>query len=305
MILILATDGMEKSAIAALTAKGCEVETTFYAPDALGAALTDADVVVVRSATKVRAPHIDAAAAKGRLQLIIRGGVGVDNIDVKYAEEKGITVRNTPRASSDAVAELALALMFSVARFVSVAGHSMREDKWEKKAYAGGFELAGKTVGIVGYGRIGQALGRRCQALGMRVLAQDIYQDKSLENENMRYVELDELLAQSDIISLHVPSLPGQPLVCAETLAKMKDGVVLINTSRGSNIDEAALLEALNSGKVYGAGLDVFAEEPSKNAELYKHPRISATPHIGASTGEAQKRIGAEIVDIICAHYGL
>lgn len=304
MIRILATDGMEKGAIAALTAKGCAVETTFYEPDALGAAIADADVVVVRSATKVRVPHIDAAAAKGRLQLVIRGGVGVDNIDVKYAEEKGITVRNTPRASSDAVAELALALMFSVARFISVAGHTMREDKWEKKTYKG-FELAGKTVGIVGYGRIGQALGRRCQALGMNVLAQDIYQDKSLENENMRYAELDEVLAQSDIISLHVPSLPGQPLVNADTLAKMKDGVVLINTSRGSNIDESALLEALESGKVYGAGLDVFAEEPSKNPALYKHPRVSGTPHIGASTNEAQKRIGAEIVDIISTHFKL
>lgn len=180
----------------------------------------------------------------------------------------------------------------------------MREGGWEKKAYKG-IELTGRTVGIVGYGRIGQALGRRCQALGMRVLAYDIYQNPDLVCDTMRYVELDELFARSDIISLHVPSLPGQPLVNAETIAKMKDGVILINTSRGTNVDEAALLAAIESGKVYGAGLDVFAEEPPKSAALLQHPRVSATPHIGASTVEAQKRIGAEIVDIISEKFGL
>ncbi|MDO4564129.1 MAG: D-2-hydroxyacid dehydrogenase, partial [Clostridia bacterium] len=283
MLKVLATDGMDKSGIAALQAKGVQVDCDFYEPDALKEAVKDYDVLVVRSATKVRVPQIDAAAEAGRLKLIIRGGVGVDNIDVKYAEEKGIEVKNTPRASSDAVAELALAHMFSVARFISIAGHTMRENKWEKKNYKG-VELAGKTVGIIGYGRIGQALGRRCQALGMKVLAYDIYQVPELENENMKYVELDELLANSDVISLHTPSLPGQPLVNAQSIAKMKDGVILINTSRGTNIDEAALLDALNSGKVYGAGLDVFAEEPAKNEALYSHPRVSGTPHIGAST---------------------
>ena len=180
----------------------------------------------------------------------------------------------------------------------------MREGKWEKKAYEG-FELTGKTVGIVGYGRIGQALGSRCQALGMNVLAYDIYKVPELECETMRYVEMDELLASSDILSLHVPSLPGQPLVNKDTLAKMKDGVVIINTSRGTNVDEAALLEALESGKVYGAGLDVFAEEPAKNAALYSHPRVSCTPHIGASTNEAQQRIGEEIVALIVKQFSL
>ena len=230
--------------------------------------------------------------------------MGVVNIDVDYAEGKGIAVRNTPRASSDAVAELALAHMFSVARFLSVAGHTMREGKWEKKAYKG-IELSGRTVGIIGYGRIGQALGRRCQALGMKVLAYDVYKTPELECDTMRYVEMDELLAKADIISLHVPSLPGQPLVNEETIAKMKDGVILINTSRGTNVDEAALLKALDSGKVYGAGLDVFAEEPAKNAALYSHPHVSCTPHIGASTAEAQKRIGAEIVDLIVKQFAL
>ncbi|MCL2695461.1 MAG: D-2-hydroxyacid dehydrogenase [Clostridiales bacterium] len=305
MIKILASDGMEKGAIEALKAKGAEVVCEFFDPDALKEAIRGYDVIVVRSATKVREPHIDAAEDAGRLKLIIRGGVGVDNIDVKYAEAKGMTVRNTPRASSDAVAELALGHMFSVARFISAAGWSMREGKWEKKGYAKGVELGGKTVGIIGYGRIGQSLGRMCQALGMKVLAQDIYPVPELENENMKYVDLGELLAQSDIISLHVPSLPGQPLVSEETIAKMKDGVIIINTSRGANIDEAALLTALESGKVGGAGLDVFAEEPTKNIELLQHPRVSATPHIGASTTEAQKRIGAEIVDIIVKHFGL
>ncbi len=304
MIKVLATDGMDKGGIAKLVELGCQVDCDFYEPDALCEAVKQYDVLVVRSATKVRVPQIDAAAEAGKLKLIIRGGVGVDNIDVDYAESKGIAVRNTPRASSDAVAELALAHMLSVARFISVAGHTMREGKWEKKAYKG-IELSGKTVGIIGYGRIGQALGRRCQALGMKVLAHDVYKIPTLECDTMRYVEMDELLANADIISLHVPSLPGQPIVCEETIAKMKDGVILINTSRGTNVDEAALLAALESGKVYGAGLDVFAEEPAKNAALYSHPHVSCTPHIGASTKEAQKRIGAEIVDLIAKQFAL
>ncbi len=295
---ILASDGIDKSAAAALTANGHEVVEQFYEPDELGEQLKSYDVLVVRSATKVRAPIIDAAKLGGRLKLIIRGGVGVDNIDVKYAEENGITVRNTPKASSDTVAELALAHMFSVARFISIAGHTMREGKWDKKAYKG-IELSGRTLGIIGYGRIGQALGRRAQALGMKVLAYDVYKVPDLENENMRYVEMDELLANSDFISLHTPSLDGKPLINADTIAQMKDGAILINTSRGGNVDESALLDALNSGKLRGAGLDVFAEEPAKNEALYSHPHVSCTPHVGASTSEAQKRIGAEIVDII------
>lgn len=296
---ILASDGMEKNAVAALQAQGHEVVEQFYEPAELAEQVKNFDVLVVRSATKVREPIIDAALETGKLRLIIRGGVGIDNIDHKYAEEKGIAVRNTPRASSDAVAELALAHMLSCARFVSHAGHSMRDGKWEKKAYAKGIEVGGKTLGVIGYGRIGQSLGRMAQALGMKVLAFDIYHVDGLENENMKYVEMDELFANSDFISIHTPAIDGKPLINAETIAKMKDGVNIINTSRGANIDEAALLEALNSGKVRSAGLDVWAEEPSKNEELINHPMVSCTPHIGASTVEAQKRIGAEIVDII------
>ena len=253
---------------------------------------------MVRSATKVRAQHIDQAK-EGRLKLIIRGGVGVDNIDVKYAEDNGITVRNTPRASSNSVAELAIAHMLSCARFVSVAGHTMREGKWEKKAYGKGIEIGGKTLGVIGYGRIGQALGRMAQALGMQVLAYDIFKVDGLECDTMHYVEMDELLAKSDFISLHTPSIDGKPFINAETIAKMKDGVVFINTSRGNNVDEDALLEALNSGKIRAAGLDVYAKEPPTNEALINHPAVSCTPHIGAATVEAQKRIGAEIVDII------
>ncbi len=295
---ILVTDGMDKSALAQLKANGHEVVEQFYEPDALGAALKDFDVCVVRSATKVRAQHIDAAKG-GKLKLIIRGGVGVDNIDVKYAEANGIAVKNTPKASSASVAELALAHMLSCARFISICGHTMREDKWEKKACGKGIEIGGKTLGVIGYGRIGQALGKMAQALGMKVLAYDIFHVDGLECDTMRYVEMDELLAKSDFISLHTPSIDGKPLISAENIAKMKDGVVFVNTSRGNNVDEDALLEALGSGKIRSAGLDVYASEPANNHALYSHPAVSCTPHIGAATVEAQKRIGAEIVDII------
>lgn len=219
---ILASDGMEKNAVAALRDQGHEVVEQFYAPEELAEQVKNFDVLVVRSATKVRTPIIDAALETGRLKLIIRGGVGIDNIDHEYAESKGIKVMNTPRASSNAVAELAMAHMLSCARFVSIAGHTMREGKWEKKIY-NGIEVHGKTLGIVGYGRIGQSLGRMAIAMGMEVVAYDVFHVPGIENEHMHYVELDELFAVSDFISLHVPSLEGQPLVNAETIAKMKD----------------------------------------------------------------------------------
>lgn len=296
---ILVTDGMDKSAMQALRDAGHEVVEQFYEPEQLGAALKEFDAVVVRSKTKVRANHIDEAKT-GRLKLIIRGGVGVDNIDVKYAESCGITVKNTPRASSESVAELAMAHMFSCARYVSIAGHSMREGKWEKKAYGKGIELSGKTLGIVGFGRIGQKLGVMAKAIGMRVIAFDIFHIPGIEQQlGIPYVEMDDLLAQADFISVHAPAVDGGALINAERIAKMKDGVVIINTSRGTNVDEAALLAALESGKVRAAGLDVYADEPATNTALYSHPMVSCTPHIGAATVEAQKRIGAEIVDII------
>ena len=291
---------MEKNAVATLRAQGHEVVEPFYEPAELAEQVKNFDVLVVRSATKVRVPIIDAACETGRLKLIIRGGVGIDNIDHEYAESKGIKVMNTPRASSQSVAELALAHMLSCARFLSIAGHTMREDKWEKKAYGKGIELGGRTLGIVGYGRIGQALGKLAKAIGMNVIAFDIYHVPGIEEQlGIPYVEMDELLAKSDFISVHAPAVDGGKLINAENIAKMKDGVIIINTSRGSNVDEDALLEALNSGKVRSAGLDVFADEPATNHALYSHPMVSCTPHIGAATKEAQTRIGAEIVDII------
>ncbi len=296
---ILVTDGMDKAAIAKLSEQGHEVVEQFYGPEELGKALRDFDAVVVRSKTKVRAAQIDEALG-GKLKLIIRGGVGVDNIDVAYAESKGIAVRNTPAASSQSVAELALGHMFSCARFLSHAGYTMRNDQWEKKTYGKGIELCGKTLGIIGFGRIGAHLGVMAKAIGMDVIATRSSRTSGVdEATGIPYVTLDEILAKSDFISLHAPALASGPLVNAETIAKMKDGVCIINTSRGGNVDEQALLDALNSGKVRAAGLDVWAEEPSKNHALYSHPMVSCTPHIGAQTVEAQKRIGAEIVQII------
>lgn len=295
---VLVTDGMDAGAMEQLRKDGFEVIEQFYEPDALGTALRDVDIVIIRSATKIKEPQIDIAK-DSRLKLIIRAGVGVDNIAVKYAEAAGIQVKNTPRASSNAVAELALALLFACARNISIAGHTMRENKWEKKAYSKGFELAGKTMGVVGYGRIGRMVGEKGQALGMNVLSA-VHRNKpeGCESDTMHFVSMDEMIAQSDILVLCAPG-GDKPLVDADTLAKMKDGVVIINVSRGSNVDESALLDALNSGKVRAAGLDVWLSEKDPNWALAQHPAVSCTPHIGAGTKEASKRIGAELVDII------
>ena len=296
---ILVTDGMDKSAVARLREQGHEVVEQFYEPDALGAALKEFDVVVVRSKTKVRKEHIDAARG-GRLQCIIRGGIGIDNIDAEYARENGIQVRNTPDASTESVAELALAHMLACARYVSVAGNTMRNGQWEKKSYGKGIELVGKRLGIYGYGRIGKRLGVMAKGMGMNVLA---YRrsaiPESIDDAGIIYVTEEKLLKTCDFISLHAPSSPSGPIITAEKIAQMKDGVVLINTSRGANVDEGALLDALESGKVRAAGLDVFADEPTHNEALLNHPNVSCTPHIGAATVEAQRRIGAEIVYII------
>jgi len=295
---VLVTDGMEAGAMAKLREDGYEVVEKFYEPDELGTALRDFDAVIIRSATKIKEPQIDAAKGSN-LKLIIRAGVGVDNIAVKYAEEAGITVRNTPRASSNAVAELAIALLFACARNISIAGHTMREKKWEKKAYSKGFEVSGKTVGVIGYGRIGQLVGLKCQALGANVLSYvNRTKPEGCECETMKFVTPDELFAQSDVIVLCAPG-GSKAIVDAEAIAKMKDGVVIVNVSRGSNVDEAALLEGLNSGKIKAAGLDVWMSEKDPNWELASHPAVACMPHVGAGTKEAQKRIGAELVDIV------
>ena len=296
MYRILSTDGMAKSAVQKLKDLGYEVVEEFYAPEVLLEKVKEFDALVVRSQTKVREPIIDSAATAGRLKIIIRGGVGVDNIDVDYAKSKGIQVANTPNASSASVAELAVAHMLALTRFVAIANVTMRNGLWEKKAYKG-IELGGKTLGILGLGRIGRETAKRAEALGMKV----IYTGRSKKDDvSYEYVSLDELLQRADVISLHMPAIKGQPpLVNAEFISKMKDGAYLINTARGALVDENALLDALDSGKLAGAGLDVFAEEPSKNERLLTHPKVSVTPHIGGTTKEAQDRIGEEIVEII------
>jgi len=298
MIRILVTDGMEASGVESLKSKGFEVVEQFYEPEDLGNALKEFDVVVVRSATKVRQPIIDKAAEAGRLKLIIRGGVGVDNIDVAYAEGKGIKVANTPNASSASVAELALAHMFAITRFVNISNVSMREGKWDKKKYEG-TEISGKTLGLIGFGRIAKELAKRANALGMRV----IYTNRSGKVEGcneFEYATLEELLPQVDYLSLHIPFAKDKGATISKAqFDMMKDGAYLINCARGGVVDEAALIEALNNGKIKAAGIDVFAEEPTKNTELVNHPKVSVTPHIGASTVKAKTRIGEEIVSII------
>ncbi|MBR4864988.1 MAG: D-2-hydroxyacid dehydrogenase [Oscillospiraceae bacterium] len=296
---ILVTDGMSQSAIQQLREDGHEVVEQFYEPEVLGGALQDFDCVVVRSKTKVRANHIDAAV-KGKLKLIIRGGVGVDNIDVAYAESKGISVRNTPCASSASVAELALGHMFSLARHIGISNATMRAGQWNKKQYEGS-EISGKTLGLIGMGRIAQELAWRAQALGMKV----VYTCRSGQKKELpqyTYLPLEELLKVSDYVSLHIP-MPGdkKPVLGEAELAMMKPTAFLINTARGGVVAEDALLDALNEGKLSGAALDVFEEEPTANVALYSHPKVSVTPHIGGQTTEAQSRIGDEIVSIITA----
>lgn len=301
MVRILVTDGMEKAAIQDLKSSGFEVVEQFYEVEELKQAIKEFDVIVVRSATKVREPIIDAALETGRLKLIIRGGVGVDNIDVEYAKSKGITVANTPNASSASVAELAIGHMFAIARFIHIANHTMRLGKWDKKHYEG-IELAGKTLGLIGYGRISKETAKRAKALGMKV----VYTNRSGDQNDpdFKYVTMDELLAMSDFISLHIPgSKDKKPVIGEPEFAKMKDGVRIVNTARGGVVCEDALIKALESGKVAAAALDVFAEEPTKNEAIYTHPKISLTPHIGASSIEAQERIGEEIVSIIKNHF--
>jgi len=294
---ILITDGMDKSGIAELKKIGYEVVEKFYGDEDLGAALKDFDVVVIRSATKVREKHIKTALETGTLKLIIRGGVGIDNIDAKFAEANGVSVMNTPGASAPSVAELALAHMFSLARFISDSKATMCDGKWEKKIY-NGIEISGKTLGVVGMGRIGMELATRAKALGMDVLYYDVRQD--LNVTGYKKATMDEILAKSDFISLHIPISKGQPaIIGANEMAKMKKGAYIVNCARGGVVDENALIAALDSGHLGGAGIDVYVEEPTANINLVKHSRVSVTPHIGAQTAEAQERVGAEVIQII------
>ena len=293
---VLANDGLEISAINEIKKNGISIETNHLDKEALIENIKDYDVLVVRSATKVTSEVLEAGA-KGNLKLVIRAGVGIDNIDLDYAEKVGIKVRNTPNASSDSVAELALGHMFSVARHIAVANYTMRNGQWNKKQYKGS-EIAGKTLGIIGMGRIGKALAGKAEALGMKI----IYTDALGKQDNLAYefMDLDNLLKVSDYVSLHVPYNKDKgALISEREISMMKDGAVIINCARGKVVDEEALLKALNSGKLAGAGIDVFEQEPSKNTELINHERVSVTPHIGASTKEAQERIGKEVAAIV------
>ncbi|MEA3239335.1 MAG: D-2-hydroxyacid dehydrogenase [Candidatus Bipolaricaulota bacterium] len=290
---VLVSDPLAKSAVAAMLDAGLVVdEKTDLSIGQLKSEIANYDAIVIRSATKLRAEVIDAAA---NLKLIVRAGVGMDNIDVDYAKGKGISVRNTPAASSNSVAELALGHLISLARCISRGTVSVKSGKWEKKALKG-IEIEGKTLGIVGIGRIGQFLAQKAAALGMKVIAYDKFLDKSPLPEIVTMVEFEELLVASDFISLHIPFDPKVGATIGEAeISKMKDGVRLLNCARGGVIEEDALATALASGKVGGAALDVYTvEPPSAGNSLFAQENVSFTPHIGASTVEAQARVGAE-----------
>lgn len=290
---ILANDGIDKIALTAFEIHNMKVDTGHYDREELKKVIKDFDVLIVRSATKVDREIIDAAKG-GMLKLIVRAGVGIDNIDAEYARECEIEVQNTPNASSDSVAELVIGHMFSLARFISIANVTMRDGKWNKKEYEG-IELAGKTLGIIGFGRIGRALAEKASALGMRINFYDAYVK---DDRKFEYREFDKLIAGSDFISVHTP-YTGEAIIGEREFANMKEGVFIINAARGKVIDEKALIAALNTDKVRGAGIDVFEKEPTVNFELVKHPKVSVTPHIGASTKEAQERIAKEVVETV------
>ncbi|MDU7549542.1 D-2-hydroxyacid dehydrogenase [Clostridium perfringens] len=295
MLRILLNDGLDKKAISNLELLGFDVDTNHYDIEDLKEKIKKVDCIVIRSATKIRRELIDEAIKGGNLKLIIRGGVGLDNIDVQYAEQNGIKVRNTPNASSSSVAEIILAHMFSLARFLNQSNITMKAGLWKKKDYVG-VELEGKTLGIIGMGRIGSELAKKCTALGMKIIYFDMVDIKNIDN-NYRKVEFDELLRESDFISINISGTKS--IIGSEELKKVKKGVFIINTSRGKALDEEAIITSLNDGTLGGVGLDVFLEEPSKNLELINHPKVSLTPHIGASTKEAQMKIGEEVINII------
>ncbi|MEY8764524.1 MULTISPECIES: D-2-hydroxyacid dehydrogenase [Clostridium] len=303
MIKVLANDGIDQRAFNKLVTKGYDVLNKHFGEEELRNRIGEFDIIIVRSATKIRKTLIDIAR-NGKLKLIIRGGVGVDNIDVNYADENGIAVKNTPDASTISVAELTLAHLLAISRHLNISNVTMRDGKWEKKKYKG-VELYGKTLGLIGFGRIAKEVAKRAYAMGMKI----IYYDKIGKVEGYGYCEsckFNELLEKADYISIHIPFDKNQHAVIGKKeIEMMKDGVYIINCARGGVIDERALVEELNNGKVSAVGMDVFENEPEPCRELVNNERVSVTPHIGGSTVEAQKRIGEEIVSIIenfCVH---
>lgn len=309
---ILANDGISKSGVRALEEAGFEVIVTKVAQEQLCKFIAgeEIDVLLVRSATQVRKDIIDSCP---NLKIIGRGGVGMDNIDVEYARKKGLFVINTPSSSSASVAELVFAHLFSGVRFLHDSNRNMPlsgDTKFKdlKKNYAGGTELRGKTLGIIGMGRIGHEVARIALGIGMKVIGSDDkigHTDIELHFYNDQVVKIpiktepiEELIKHSDFITLHIPAL-DKPLIGKEEFKKMKDGVGIINTARGGVIDEVALIDALESGKVSFAGLDVFENEPTPAIKVLMDQRISLSPHIGAATLEAQERIGTELAEQI------
>jgi D-3-phosphoglycerate dehydrogenase len=287
---VLITDGISPKGQDILKANGIDFHIEHYEPAELIEVIPEYDAVLVRSATKIPKEVIDAGI---NLKFIARGGTGIDNIDHQYAKSKGITILNTPGANSASVAELAFAHLFALARFIPQANITMRKGEWNKKAYKGR-ELGGKTLGIIGFGVIGKLTAKIALGLGMKVIATDIAEIKT--DLDVTISTIEDVFRNSDFISLHVPKM-SKPLITAKEMGMMKDGVYIINCARGGVIDEKDLLDALNSGKVAGAGLDVFAEEPTQNMDLINHPKVSVTPHIGANTIEAQDRIGLIIAE--------
>ena len=314
MVKILANDGIDPVGKALLEQAGYTVDTETIPQDKLVEALQHYDAITVRSATKVRQELIDQCP---NLSLIGRGGVGMDNIDVDYAREKGIAVVNTPAASSHSVAELVFAHLLTGVRFLQDANRKMPVEgntnfNGLKKAYAKGIELKGKTLGVIGFGRIGRATAAMGLRLGMKVVAYDLFPftghisltfqgDVSVDIP-VETVSFEEVISSSDFISLHTP-FADKPILGAAEFDMMRPGVGIVNCSRGGTIDEQALIDALDSGKVGFAGLDVFDNEPTPLAALLSHPKISLTPHIGAATNEAQERIGEELAGLIIAHF--
>ncbi len=291
---VLVSDPLAKEGIEILKKAGLEVdEKTGLSPEELIKTIPEYDGIIVRSATKVTKDVIDAAK---NLKVIGRAGVGLDNVDREAAKSKSIKVVNTPAATSISVAELAMGMMFSAARRLPQADASTKAGKWEKKKFKG-FELYGKTLGIIGIGRIGTELAKRAKAMGMNVLAYDPYVKTS---DHAEIVELDKLFAESDYISLHIPKTEETTHILNKSaFDKMKDGVVIVNCARGGVVDEAALYDAVNSGKVRIAAMDVYESEPAKEHKLFALEQVIVTPHIGAQTAEGQTRAGIQIAELV------
>ena len=317
MINILANDGISEAGIDALSAKGFNIVTEHVTQEELINTINteNYEVLLVRSSTTVRKDLIDACP---HLKIIGRGGVGMDNIDVDYAREKGINVINTPAASSVSVAELVFAHLFSMTRFLSDSNRKMpmvgdTDFKGLKKSYAKGQELAGQTLGIIGFGRIGQEVAKRAIGLGMNVMAHDTFIEEAnitlnffngdkksftIETESLKTV-----LSNSDFVTIHIPKIGDKAVIGAKEIGMMKTGAGIVNAARGGVIDETALMFALDKGKLAYAGLDVFENEPNPSIHLLMHNAISLTPHIGAATLEAQDRIGTELAEQIATHF--